>query len=218
MVVTFSEELQNYLIREFKQNNYSLRHLYKIILNSACFHASALRQEEELLQHFAAYPVRRMESELVIDALSSITRGFDRYMSVIPEPFTFLPWNTRTITIADGSISSSVLDNFGRPPRDSGQFGERNTASTDSQGLYLMNSTALYRRIGNYCRILQRNHRSDQARLERIYLDILSRYPSSQERQAFQKYQRSLEPKARYLVWSDTVWVLLNSKEFLFYH
>ena len=218
MVVTFSEELQNYLIKEFKQSNYSLRHLYKIIMNSASFHASPLNQDEVLLRNFAAYPVRRLESELVIDALSSVTGGFDRYMSVIPEPFTFLPWNTRAITIADGSISSGVLDNFGRPPRDSGQNSERNTASTDSQGLYLMNSTALYRRINNYYRNLQRRYRDENSMLNRIYLDILSRYPTAQERQAFQKYKQSLDAKSRYLIWSDTIWVLFNSKEFLFYH
>jgi len=214
----FSEELQNYLIKEFKQSNYSLRHLYKIIMNSASFHASPLNQDEVLLRNFAAYPVRRLESELVIDALSSVTGGFDRYMSVIPEPFTFLPWNTRAITIADGSISSGVLDNFGRPPRDSGQNSERNTASTDSQGLYLMNSTALYRRINNYYRNLQRRYRDENSMLNRIYLDILSRYPTARERQAFQKYKQSLDAKSRYLIWSDTIWVLFNSKEFLFYH
>ena len=81
-----------------------------------------------------------------------------------------------------------------------------------------MNSAALYRRINNYCRNLQRYSRSDDGRLDRIYLDILSRYPTNRERQVFKKYQKSLDKKSRNLVWSDTVWVLFNSKEFIFYH
>ena len=216
--VPFSEELQNYLISEFKKSNYSLRALYKLILQTATFRASSLNQSEENLQYFAAYPVRRMESELLIDALAFITKGFDRYMSVIPEPFTYLPWNTKAINIADGSISTGVLDSFGRPPRDSGQISERNTASTDSQGLYLMNSAALYRRIQNYCKRQQGNYRYESERLDRIYMDILSRYPTERERKAFSKYSQDLEPKVRFLAWVDTVWVLLNSKEFIFYH
>ena len=216
--VPFSEELQNCLISEFKKSNYSLRALYKLILQTASFRASSRLQSEENLQYFAVYPVRRMESELLIDALAFITKGYDRYMSVIPEPFTYLPWDTKAINIADGSISTGVLDSFGRPPRDSGQISERNTASSDSQGLYLMNSAALYRRIQNYCKRQQGKYRYESERLDRIYMDILSRYPTERERKAFSKYALDLEPKVRFLAWIDTVWVLLNSKEFIFYH
>ena len=214
----FSTELQEYLIKEFKQNQYSLKHLYRVIMNSAAFHASPLNQDENMLSNFAVYPVRRLESELVIDALASVTREYDRYMSVIPEPFTYLPNRSKAVNIADGSISTGVLDNFGRPPRDSGQISERNTASTDSQNLYLMNSAALYRRINNYCRRLKKQFPSTESRLDRIYLDILSRYPTPRERKLFADYQQDLDKKNREAAWSDTVWVLFNSKEFLFYH
>ena len=155
----FCPKLQDYLNSEFKKSNYSLKHLYRLIMNSAAFHASSMDQSEKQLAEFAAYPVRRLESEVLIDALAGITGGYDRYMSVIPEPFTYLPGNTKAVNIADGSISSGVLDSFGRPPRDSGQFAERNKTSTDSQGLYLMNSTALYRRINGYCRRNGNNYR-----------------------------------------------------------
>ena len=187
-------------------------------MNSVAFQASSLDQSPEKTADFAAYPVRRLEAEVLIDALASVTGGFDSYMSVIPEPFTYLPPRTRAVNIADGSISTGVLDSFGRPPRDSGQFSERNQASTDSQNLYLMNSTALYRRISNYCQRLQRKYRGDQERLERIYLDILSRFPNRREKEAFRKYRNNPDKKAAALVWNDTVWILLNSKEFLFHH
>lgn len=214
----FSAELQEYLMMEFKQHNYSLKHLYRIILNSMAFQASSLQQDENLLRFHAAYPVRRLESEVLIDALGGITRSYDRYMSVIPEPFTYLPVNSKAVNIADGSISSGVLDSFGRPPRDSGQMSERNTASSDSQNLYLMNSATLYRRITGYSRELQRRYRDDNSRLDRLYLDILSRRPTAKERKAFHEYQQSLDKKVRNMAWSDTIWVLFNSKEFLFYH
>ncbi|MBE6370429.1 MAG: DUF1553 domain-containing protein [Lentisphaerae bacterium] len=214
----FSRPVQDFLIAEFRKSNYSLKHLYRVILNSAAFQASSIGQEAAALKNFAVYPVRRLESELLIDALGAITGGYDSYMSVIPEPFTFLPRNTKAVNIADGSISTGVLDSFGRPPRDSGQFSERNQQSTDSQNLYLQNSTTLYRRINNYTNSLNRNVRSEEERLERIYLTLLSRYPTLQEKQLFRKYMQGFEPRKRYLAWQDTVWVIFNSKEFLFYH
>jgi hypothetical protein len=214
----FSAELQDFLNSEFKKSNYSLKHLYRIIMNSAAFQASSVKQDDVLLKNFAAYPVRRLESELLIDALGSITGGFDRYMSVIPEPFTYLPGNTKAVNIADVSISSGVLDSFGRPPRDSGQNSERKRISSDNQNLYTMNSTALHRRITNYCNTLARNIRNEDERLEKIYLDCLSRYPTLREKELFKKYQQALEPAKRHLAWSDTVWVIFNSTEFTFYH
>lgn len=213
----FSTKLQEYLNKEFRDSGYSLRHIYRLIMNSVLFQASSLDQSKARIEHMAVYPLRRLESEVLIDALAQITRGYDRYSSVIPEPFTYLPPRSRAITIADGSISTGVLDNFGRPPRDSGQLSERNTASTDSQGLYLMNSAALYRRIQNYCRTLRRL-RKDEQRLEKVYLDILSRMPTEQEKKTFFQYQKTLDKKSKQRVFPDTVWILLNSKEFIFHH
>ncbi|MBQ9786554.1 MAG: DUF1553 domain-containing protein [Lentisphaeria bacterium] len=214
----FSAALQEFLNEEFRKSGYSLRELYRVILNSALFQASSLDQSEVRLANGAAYPLRRLESEVLIDALARVTGGYDRYTSVIPEPFTYLPSASRAVTIADGSISTGVLDNFGRPPRDSGQLSERNTASTDSQGLYLMNSATLYRRILNYTRSISRRFRSDSRKFERIYMDILSRMPAQKELDAFNAYCKKLDKKSRSRALSDTVWILLNSKEFIFHH
>ena len=214
----FSEELQKFLNEEFRKSGYSLRHLYRIIMNSALFQASSLDQSELRLANGAAYPVRRLESELLIDALGKVTGEFDSYNSVIPEPFTYLPAKSRAITIADGSISTGVLDNFGRPPRDSGMLSERNTASTDSQGLYLMKSAKLYRRLNNYCRFVQRKYRKESQRIEKIYLDILGRFPTEKEIAAYFSYQKKLDKKSQSRVTSDTAWILFNSKEFIFHH
>ncbi len=216
--VPFSVEFQDFLNAEFRRGNYSLRHLYRVIMNSAAFRASSLAAEPERLKNFAAYPVRRLEAEVLIDAIAGLTGGYDSYMSVIPEPFTYLPKRSRAVDIADGSISSGVLDSFGRPSRDSGVLSERNTASTDSQSLYLMNSTALYNRTAGYCQRLRRRFRHDAACFERIYLEFLGRYPTAAEKEAFNKYRDALPRNKKQFVLQDTVWVILNSAEFLYHH
>ena len=66
---------------------------------------------------------------MLIDALNQITGTTESYSSAIPEPFTFIPQDQRSIALADGSISSSFLEMFGRPPRDTGLESERNNAA-----------------------------------------------------------------------------------------
>ena len=55
---------------------------------------------------------------MLIDAICQVTGTTEKYSSPIPEPFTFIPEGQRSIELADGSISSSFLDMFGRPARD----------------------------------------------------------------------------------------------------
>lgn len=201
----------------FRDSGYSFKALYRHILNSELFQAQTGTPEQEAA--FTAYPIHRLEAELIVDTLATITGGADRYMSVIPEPFTFLPPGARAVTIADGSISSGVLDSFGRPPRDSGKLSERRNNITDSQRLYLMNSGKLYSRLSRLPGILfQKKRLNDNQRADLLYLRILSRYPTPGERKAIQTYRESLPPKQRGNIWRDLAWALVNSKEFLYYH
>ena len=68
---------------------------------------------------------------MLIDALCQITGTTENYSSAIPEPFTFIPDDQRSISLPDGSITSSFLELFGRPPRDTGLESERNNRLTD---------------------------------------------------------------------------------------
>ena len=84
---------------------------------------------------------------MLIDALCQITGTTEKYSSAIPEPYTFLPEGHRSIAIPDGSISSSFLETFGRPPRDTGLESERNNRITAAQRLHLLNSTHVQRKL-----------------------------------------------------------------------
>ena len=59
---------------------------------------------------------------------------------------------------------------------------------------------------------------NDRQRIDLFYLRILSRYSTRKEREAILAYRKSLPPKQRWNVWRDLAWVLINSKEFLYYH
>ena len=52
---------------------------------------SPRREDPEAAANFAHYPMRRLEAEVLIDALCQITGTTEEYSSLIPEPFTFIP-------------------------------------------------------------------------------------------------------------------------------
>ncbi|MDD5727489.1 MAG: DUF1553 domain-containing protein [Victivallales bacterium] len=211
-----------YLTTEFRKSGYSMRKLFRLILNSAAYQASVLAPEAcraKAERYFAVYPVRRLEAEVLSDAIGSLTGYYGQYSSVIPEPFTFLPAGTRAVQIADGSISSAMLDLFGRPPRDSGLLAERNNRINGSQRLFLLNSGDLYKRLNQAgWRIARKNKWRFEPCAEEIYLKALSRYPTAEELKTIRKYLDSLPKKGRGRIWPDLLWVLVNSKEFLYHH
>ena len=210
------------LAEAFRAKGYRVKELFRIICNSSTFNAAwrTLPDEQAAAEAcFAVYPVHRLEPELVVDALAKITGGGDRYRSVIPEPFTFLPPGTPAVGIADGSISSGVLDSFGRSPRDSGQLAEVKTHVTVAQRQWLMNSSVLYNRLVLRNRALADRFRRDpQARLNELYLTVLSRFPTPAERTAIFSRVKNAGKKDKNRVWLDVLWALVNSGEFLYHH
>ena len=133
-------ELLAFLERELIAGHYDLKHLYRLILNSQTYQLSSIPAADnaEGDANFAHYPLRRLEAEVLIDALCQITGTTEKYSSAIPEPFTFIPEDQRSIALPDGSISSSFLELFGRPPRDTGLESERNNRPTAAQRLHLL--------------------------------------------------------------------------------
>lgn len=204
----------------FRDGNYSVKELLRAICKSRAFNADWRVPHGDIDaagENFVSYPIHRMEPELVIDALAAVTGTGDRYRSVIPEPFTFLPPRTPAVCIADGSISSGALDNFGRSPRDSGRLDEVRCYVTPSQRQWLMNSGVLYHRLQRTAERIMRKNRGAE-RINAMYLLVLSRMPTPAECAVIRKRLKSVDPKRRRQVWIDVLWALVNSAEFLYHH
>jgi hypothetical protein len=215
-------ELLAFLEKELVTSGYDLRHLFRVILNSAAWQQSpvphAENPEGEAL--FAYYPVRRLEAEVLIDALCAICGPPESYASMIPEPFTYIPEYQRTIALADGSITSSFLETFGRPARDTGLYSERDNGTTRAQRLHLLNSSHIQGKIessGRFNWIMKLAERDPARAIRRLYLIILSRRPTQAESDAIIQYAGETGLPARKAV-HDLVWALINSKEFLYRH
>jgi hypothetical protein len=221
-------KLLAYLKEEFVDSHYDMKHILRLILTSRTYQSSSTIPKsdtpEKVESNFGFYPLRRLDAEVLIDAINKVTGTSDLYTSAIPEPFTFIPDNKPAIALPDGSITSSFLELFGRPARATGQANERVNKPLSTQKMHLLNSGHIQRKLESspiIKRILKdntvKNKDMTQPILEQLYLTILSRYPTATELKNVQEYIKTGVVKGSD-VWIDVTWALINSEEFLNRH
>jgi hypothetical protein len=213
-------ELLALLERELVAARYDLKHLMRLILTSRVYQLSSIARSEhpDAPAFFAHYPLRRLDAEVLNDALNQISGTTEKYTSAIPEPFTFIPEEQRAIALPDGSITSSFLEMFGRPARDTGFEAERNNSITAAQRLHLLNSTHVQRKLeqGPKLQAVLRARVPPRELVSSLYLTTLSRFPTDDEqRLAVAHLAASADKRAAAL---DLTWALINSAEFLHRH
>jgi hypothetical protein len=216
-------ELLAFLERELAASHYDLKHIYRLILTSQIYQLSSIpgTGSPESAANFAYYPLRRLDAEVLIDAVCQVTGTTEEYSSAIPEPFTYLPEGQRSIAIPDGSIGSAFLEMFGRPPRDTGLESERDNTPTAEQRLHLLNSSHIQLKIQQSAKLrpLAQAQPGGKPRdpIDRIYLTILSRYPTDDELKTVAAYFQSVQGN-KWPAVVDLTWALINGAEFLYRH
>ena len=213
-------ELLAYLEHELVAAHYDLKHVFRLILNSNTYQLSSIPNADDPQgdANFACYRPRRLEAEVLIDAICQVTDTTEKYSSPIPEPFTFIPEGQRSIELADGSISSSFLDMFGRPARDTGLESERNNRPTAAQELHMLNSSHIRRKIEESPKLreLLQSKRKPREIVDELYLTILSRPATMDELKVLRDYAQAGQKGRRPMM--DLIWALFNSAEFLYRH
>ncbi|MEI7851569.1 MAG: DUF1553 domain-containing protein [Kiritimatiellales bacterium] len=216
----WSPELLAYLEKELVEGKYDLKHIYRLILNSSTYQLSSIPTPGNSADQdgFSHYRVRRLDAEVLIDAICQITGTGEEYSSAIPEPFTFIPSSQRTILLADGSIKSSFLEMFGRPGRDTSLESDRNNGVSVFQTLHILNSSHIQKKImkGPGLRKLLTLSPTPRERVHMLYLVILSRPPTQAEQKIALDYIASSGQvdDGSY----DLAWALINTSEFSLKH
>ena len=218
----------DFLASEFIASGYDMRALYRIILNSRTYQQSSLPPSTAASATtsvtpsiaWARYGIRRLDAEVLIDALNRIGGTGEAYYSAIPEPFTYIPTTARSISLADGSITSAFLMRFGRPARDSGLASERSSVVDEEQLRYLLNSTEVRKKIEQGPRLqkaLSLNAEKRPEQVRELYRQILSRTPTAAETKKALSLLSSSVLSTRAAA-ADLAWALVNSAEFLYQH
>lgn len=214
-------EVLSYLESELVRSGWDLKHIYRLICNSATYQLSCISrsQNPQASIYFAYYPMRRLDAEVLIDAICQITGTSEEYWSMVPEPYTIIPQGERAIRLGDASITSAFLELFGRPPRDVGLVSERTNRMTASQRLHLLNSSHILRKIeeGPGLEWARTSYANPRQTVTRLYLTILSRYPTEKEWEILKQTTAKSSRLSREMV-VDLIWALMNSTEFLYRH
>ncbi|MCL4195826.1 MAG: DUF1553 domain-containing protein, partial [Thermoguttaceae bacterium] len=214
-------ELLACLENELVSSGYDLKHLKRFILSSTTYQFSSIPRIDtpEAHANFASYPLRRVEAEVLLDALNQITGSSDLYTSAVPEPFTYIPKDMPAVALADGSITDSFLTLFGRSARAAGMESERVNELASPQWLHMLNSATIQSKLQTgpkLAAMLSSNAKPNEI-AEVLYLTILSRFPTEADVKAAEEYAKLGVAKGRD-AWIDLAWALVNSPEFLLRH
>jgi hypothetical protein len=214
-------ELLAYLQNELVQSHYDLKHLTRLMFTSTTYQFSSIPRIKgpEARANFASYLLRRVEAEVLIDALNNITGSSDLYTSAVPEPFSYIPNDMSAVALADGSVTSSFLALFGRSSRSTGMEGERVNELASTQWLYMLNSGQIQNKLQSgpkLAAMLAAGGKTNEI-AERLYLTILSRFPMDADVKAVEEYAKTGVTNG-HDVWIDLAWALINSPEFLLRH
>lgn len=176
--------LLEYLEKEMVAHHYNLKNFYRLILTSKTYQLVPMPLiAGDVKKQPIGYAIRRLEAEVIIDAINKVVGASDLYTSPIPEPFTYIPKGMPAVKIADGSITSSSLALFGRSARATGMENERDNKPTPAQWLYLLNSSEIQRKLeqGTNLQSIISGRRKPVEVLDEIYLTVLSRFPTPEE-------------------------------------
>jgi hypothetical protein len=85
--------LLQFLADELVAAQWDLRRIYRLILGSQTYQLAPLVPvpHPAAAANFASYPLRRLEAEVLIDAICQLTGTTEEYRSAIPEPATVMP-------------------------------------------------------------------------------------------------------------------------------
>ncbi|MBY0527459.1 MAG: DUF1553 domain-containing protein [Gemmataceae bacterium] len=208
-------ELLDALAKDFVEHKYDLKHLLRTIMNSRGYQLTSFMADGNRADvtnvHYTRYSLKRLSAEQLADALDAATGTQEKY--------TGLPLGTRAIQLPDTKVRSFLLDVFGRPARQITCECERTMQPNIAQALHLLNGDFMNKKIadpkGRIETLLQKKTPAP-AIIEELYLVTLARMPKPEEIKRAEGWI-GMAPSPKEGV-QDLLWVLLNSREFLFNH
>jgi hypothetical protein len=211
-----NERLLDALARDFTEHHYDIRRLERAILTSRTYQLSSTPNESNGKDrtNYSHGNVRRLMAEVVVDVLNAALGTSEDFGPDAPA-------GARAIEVAPNRVRNAELAQifrvFGRPARTSTCDCERSMEPAAPQTLFLMSDPHVLNKItGGRLKKLLEDKKTDEEVLEELFLATLSRFPSDKEKQAALDHLK--ESKDRQAGFVDTVWALINTREFILNH
>ncbi|MBY0514392.1 MAG: DUF1553 domain-containing protein [Gemmataceae bacterium] len=215
-------ELVKELCDGFVANRYDLRWLHRTILASRTYQQACTPRPQSATDrtHYAAFALRRLPAEVLLDALNAATGTAEK----MDMKFHHWPDDLKTVEVPfapKNEFVAFVLENFGRPRRNAAVQCdcERDGSPSVFQVLALANHPRVWEKVrdpnGRVARLLKEQP-DDTKRVEELFLATVSRPPTDAEREVCVKYVTAADSPEKGL--QGVLWGLLNTREFLLQH
>ena len=205
-------ELLAALSAKFSEYDYDFKRMVRDICNSRTYQLSTVTNEtnESDTTNFSHGSLRRMRSEVFLDAITSVTTTKNKFRG--------LPNGARAVQISDGNTTNYFLTTFGRAKRETVCSCEVVMEPNLSQALHLLNGDTVQQKVtqGNVVASLLEAGSQPADVVENLYIRCLTRKPTDKEQAALLAIIDQQEDKKVAL--EDVFWALINSREFLFNH
>ncbi len=218
-------ELLKWLAKDFIIHGYDLQHLIRTILNSETYQRTSQTNESNKndQRYYSHAYLKPLSAEQFFYSLLQAT-DFERLQEV----------RMKGMKKKGGEERKNMLRQLERMKRehlkkfvfllDNGEMEEIEAFNgTIPQALMMINGNMVndstrHEEYGSFVNYVLGKWREPMERMKYIYLNVLSRLPTSKEKTYFQRYlERSLY-RNKNLAYEDLYWVLLNSAEFSLNH
>ena len=242
--------LLDWLAAEFEDRGWSMKAMHRLIMSSAAYRQTSRvgpgaiqRDPDNLL--FSRMPLRRLDAEAIHDSVLQVTGRLDPTLfgipvhlkeessgEVVPES-TPGGWRRAVYLLKRRRMPVSSLEAFDYPVMIP-NCGQRQQSNVPLQALQLINGE-LMRGHARYLagRLMDQSPGDTAGQIEGLYLEVLSRFPTSGESRRIEKSLQRLQrewrshlerkndpaprgPGARWSALSSVALTLLNSAEFLY--
>jgi hypothetical protein len=207
-------ELLDALAKDFIQHDYDLRYLIQLIAKSSAYQLSAVFDgpwKDSYARYFARRFIRRLSAEELFDAISQATGDFPEIGKQRKAKYVLQARSPEEL----GKEIGSFLTSFGQSDR---LNSVKSLKGTMVQASLLLNSKIVKEKVKAkpgtrlYRFLNQEPPLSNEQIVEQLFLSVLSRYPSSHERQMA---VNQIE-KYRTQGGEDVLWAMLNKMDFIF--
>ncbi len=213
-----NEKLLDALARDFVEHKFDLRHVERTILLSRTYQLASDTNATNKLDHnnFSHGYVRPMMAEAVVDVLNAALGTSENWGNDAPSGCKAVEVGVSRLANANLMYAFRI---FGRSARTAACDCERSPDPALPQKLFLMTDPQLLAKFqdgkGRLRQLLATN-KDDDAMLEELFLATLSRYPTESDKRVFAEYRA--KKTDRQAVFTDTLWALINTREFILNH
>lgn len=236
-----NDELLEALAAEFVEQGFRLKPLIRTIANSRTYQLSPVptasnRNDHRYFSHMYSRP---LSAEVLLDAVCNVT-GIPEVFEIandytigIPDGVTTLPVGTRAVQLPVTDTETLIntmgkyvryephpfLRTFGQPSRTQTCECDREQNFGRKQALELiigeMTSNRLTDKDNRLGKMLAEN-RSETEMLNELFLCALSRKPSEATAKSLSAHVAESTDKRQ--AWEDILWMIINSREFIYQH